>query len=137
MKIPFINRITGIFGVEDSVLHGQFSEIVICNATKEICLRCDHNTDELLLSSGSKKKRHKLVRILSGSFRVEWIWTMTNQQGYCDGFRIQLGVKQQSHVFEFISIGSCIDIYKALKSPNKTVHRTIHSAALSAESKLD
>lgn len=118
MKLPPITRVTGIYAIEDPVLSGRYSEIIISSPTKEIRLRCDHDTDEIILSSGSKKRRKKPVRIIAGHFRVEWLWTMTNQQGYFDGFRIQLAAKRRRHVFEFIAIGSCIDVYEAKEKAN-------------------
>ena len=113
MKLPSLVRVTGIYAIEDSVLRGRFAEVVIRAPKSEVRLRCDHNTDEILLSRGSKKKRSKLVRIIVGQFRVEWMWAMTNQQGYSDGFRIQVADKKRSHVFEFISVASCIEVYEA------------------------
>ena len=120
MKLPSITHVTGIYAVEDSILHGRFSEIIFRTPKKELRLRCDQNTDEILLSSGARKQRKNLISIAIGSFRVEWMWTMTNQQGYFDGFRIQLATKRQVRVFQFIAIASCIEVYEAHPRPNKT-----------------
>lgn len=120
MKLPSITHVTGIHAVEDLILRGRFSEIIVRTPKKELRLRCDRNTDEMLLSSGRRKQRKNLISIATGSFRVEWMWTMTNQQGYFDGFRIQLATKRQVCVFEFITIASCIEVYEAHPRPEKT-----------------
>jgi hypothetical protein len=116
MKIPKLTRVTAISGIEDPVLHGRFCEIVISDSKREICLGCDRDSDELILSSGRKKERKKLSSIFRGVGRVEWMWTMTNQQGYFDGFRIQILARGQGRVFEFISIASTIDVLEAKKA---------------------
>jgi hypothetical protein len=113
MKLPSITHVTGIHAVEDSILPGRFSEIIVRTPKKELRLRCDRNTDEMLLSSGTRKQRKNLISIATGSFRVKWMWTMTNHLGYFDGFRIQLATKRQVRVFEFITIASCIEVYEA------------------------
>lgn len=118
MKFSFITCVTGIYAIEDSTLRGRFVEIIISAPKRELRLRCDPNTDEILLSGGSKKKRKKLVPIVTGRFHVEWMWAMTNQQGYSDGFRIQLSAKQRRRVFEFVSIASSIEVYEAKKKLN-------------------
>ncbi len=116
MKIPKLTCVTAINGIEDPVLHGRFCEIVISDSKREIRLGCNRDTDELLLSSGRKKERKKISPIFRGSGRVEWMWTMTNQQGYFDGFRIQIIARGQERVFEFISIASTIDVFDAKKA---------------------
>jgi hypothetical protein len=116
MKLPSLRNISGIYAVEDSVLRGRYSEIIIRAPSKEVRLCCDPDTDELRLSSARRKKRVSLKRIVTGNFRVEWMWAMTNEQGYFDGLRIQLAAKTSCRVFEFISIASCIEAYEAKRA---------------------
>ena len=118
VKIPSLTHVTAISAVEDAVLHGRFSEIIISNPKREIRLGCDRNFDELILSVGRNKRRKKLFSIFKGAGRVEWMWIMTNQQGYFDGFRIQMSAQGCERVFEFMSIGSCIEVYEANMKPS-------------------
>ncbi|MGC4074773.1 MAG: DUF6334 family protein [Nibricoccus sp.] len=115
MKIPKFTRVTAINGIEDPVLRGRFCEIVISDSQREIRLGCDRDSDELILSSGRKKERKSSFPIFRGAGRVDWMWTMTNQQGYFDGFRIQVLAGGQERVFEFISIASTIEVFEAKK----------------------
>jgi hypothetical protein len=119
MKIPSITHLTAIDAVEDPILRGRFSEIIISNPKKEVRLGCDRDSDEILLSTGRKKKRNRLSPIFRGAYRVDWMWTKTNQQGYFDGFRIQISARGRERVFEFISIASCIEVYESTKEPNQ------------------
>ena len=115
MKIPKLSRVTAINGIEDPMLRGRFCEIVISDSKREIRLGCDRDSDELILSSGRKKERKKPSPVFRGDGRVDWMWTMTNQKGYFDGFSIQISSRGQERVFEFISIASTIDVYEAKK----------------------
>jgi hypothetical protein len=128
MKIPKLTRVTAINGIEDPALRGRFCEIVISDSKREIRLGCDRNSDELILSSGRKKERKSRSPIFRGAGRVDWMWTMTNQQGYFDGFRIQILARGQERVFEFISIASTIDVFEARK-PIKPPQTTTGSSA--------
>lgn len=112
MKLQSITRVKGIWGVESPV-PGLFAEVIFRTPGKEYRLKCDPKTDEIRLSGRVSKRGLTLVPILEGSYRVEWMWRMTNQQGYSDGFRIQLARKQQMQVFEFIAIASNIQVYEA------------------------
>ena len=40
---------------------------------------------------------------------------MLNQQGYTDGFRLEADAGGESRVFEFIAIGSGIEVSEAIK----------------------
>jgi hypothetical protein len=113
MNLPTLTAVTGIYGIKDSGLHGRYSEIVIRSPARDLRLRCNHDTDEILVSTSPRRRRASQVRFVTGRFRVEWIWAMTNQQGYSDGFRIQIATKKRNHVFEFIAIGSCIEVYES------------------------
>jgi hypothetical protein len=57
-------------------------------------LCCDGNTHEMLMSSGLMKKRKYLVPIATGSFRVEWTCTMTNQSREPTPGSLQLSAKR-------------------------------------------
>ena len=116
MKIPSIDHINAIEAVVDPVLSPRFSEVIISNSKREVRLACNRDSDEIILSTGRKLERKNLFQIFRGEARVEWMWTMLNQQGYFDGFRIQISAEGRERVFEFISIASCIDIYEATNS---------------------
>jgi hypothetical protein len=68
-----------------------------------------------------------------GKFRVNWVWVMTNQQGYFDGLRIQLTAKKVTRVFEFISICSSFEIHEAIQLSNKSPDPALASSTLRAE----
>lgn len=48
----------------------------------------------------------------SGRYRVAWIWTLTNQQGYQDGIRFALSDEDRWLHFEFIAEASAIAAYE-------------------------
>jgi hypothetical protein len=123
MKLPRLTRVTGIYGIEPFA--GGFTEMVIASGSKEVRLRCDPDTDELLLSSGLKKERSTAVSIIAGTFRVTSMWSMTNGQGYSDGFRIELRTMKKSWAFEFIAAASAVEVYEAKKQaqPGATAQR--------------
>lgn len=112
MKLPRISTVTGIFGVIDPDSR-RYSEIVITTSGRKVRLRCDPDTDEIVIARARKARESSLVPIVVGRFRVEWMWEMTNQQGYSDGFRIQLATKYTKRVIEFVGGASCIDGYEA------------------------
>ena len=122
MKLPKITHVTAIYGIEPFA--GGFTEVVIANGSKEVRLRCDPKTDELLVTSGLKKKRPSAVSIISGTFQVTALWSMTNQQGYFDGFRIELRRAKKYRAFDFISAASAVEIYEAKKEPNQALQPT-------------
>jgi len=124
MKLPRIAQVTRIEAVEEPELAGRFSEIVIVNGAKEVRLHRDVDSDELRFTRGLRRKRRGVISILSGRFRVEWLWAMTNQQGYSDGVRLQLCSKSERLVFEFIAAASAIDVFEATQRPNKAPEPT-------------
>ena len=113
MKLPNFTRVTRIEGIEEPAGLGRFSEITIADGKNAVTLRCDPDSDELRIVGGSKKRQRGSVSLLSGRFRVEWLWSMENQQGYSDGIRIQLRSKSESRVFEFISAASSVEVFEA------------------------
>ena len=124
MTLPKLTRVTRIDGVKAPSSGGQFAEIIIADGAKEVRLSCDSNSDELRISSGPRKSRSGAILLLSGRFRVEWLWSMTNQQGYSDGFRLQLRSKNESRVFDFISAALSIEVFEAKRLPNKAPEPT-------------
>jgi hypothetical protein len=119
MKLFSIARIKKITCFEDQVLAGRFSKVMILTPSLEISLRCNPNTDELIISKTRKAKRvGKVSCLVSGDYRVEWMWEMKNQQGYSDGFRIQIASKRERRVFDIIAIASCLEIYEGSKWPS-------------------
>jgi uncharacterized protein DUF6334 len=116
MKLPSITRIKKITCFEDTVLAGRFSEVVISTPSLEISLRCNPNSDELIISKAKKAKRiGKVSCLASGKYRIEWMWELKNQQGYRDGFRIQIASRRERRVFNIIAIASCLEIYEGSK----------------------
>jgi hypothetical protein len=135
MMIPKLIRVTTISGIEDPVLRGRFCEIVISDSRQEIRLGCARDSDELILSSGRNRKRKNLFPIFRGAGRVDWMWTMKNQQGYIDGFRIQILARGQERVFEFISIASTIEVFEA-KKPTQLRQKTTRTSSRSSRSSI-
>jgi hypothetical protein len=118
MNLPDLAQLDGIYGADRFA--GGFTEIIITSGLTEVQLRCDRDTDELCISTGPKKERKDLVPIVVGEFAVLWMWAMTNQQGYSDGFRIELWAQNRSRAFDFISIASAIEVFEAQKRPNQS-----------------
>ena len=121
MRIPAIREVTGITAIRDPDLAHGFAEIIISSPTADLRLRCDRNTDEIVLSR-LRKRRPRGVRLLTGRRRVEWMWVLHNQQGYEDGFRIQVADKKGSRSFDFIAIASVIQVFEARELPNQQIH---------------
>jgi hypothetical protein len=118
MKLPSISRVSRIACFEDSVLSGQFAEVVISSPSRKISLRCDQDWDELVISTARKTRRGRASCLLTGKYRVEWMWALKNQQGYDDGFRIQLASDTERRVFDIIAIASRLEIREARPWPN-------------------
>ena len=129
MKLPKLTHVTRSDGIEAGSLRGQFAEVVIADGAKEVRLSCDPNSDELQMTGGARTTRRGVVTILSGRFRVEWLWSMTNQQGYSDGFRLELRSRKESRVFDFISAASSIEVFEAKRVPNQPTGPTAKAAA--------
>jgi hypothetical protein len=119
MKLPSITRVRRITCFEDRVCRGSIAEVVITTPSRRISLRCDPDTDEVLISTARQTKRGRAACLVSGDFRAEWVWELRNQQGYRDGFRIELASGQERRVFDFIAIASCLKIYEAVPWPNQ------------------
>jgi hypothetical protein len=121
--MPSITEVTDIAAVRDpDVVHG-FAEVLISSPTGVFRLRCDRNTDEIIFTR-LRIRRSGATALLTGKHRVEWMWILQNQQGYQDGFRIQLAGKKGSRSFEFISIASVIHVFEAKEWPNNPMHLT-------------
>lgn len=117
MRIPTLTHVTTIDAVEDPVLRGRFSEVIISDAKKEFVSGATAILTRFLMSAGRRKMRKRIFSIFRGTGRVEWMWTMTNQQRYFDGFRIQISAKADERVFGVVSIGSCLVVYEAKEMP--------------------
>lgn len=124
MNLLSITKIAGIVGVPDPEVSDLFSEIVIELPKREIRLRCNPDSDELVHTGGTRKKRSGTVSIVVGSHRVEWLWAMTNHQGYFDGIRLQLVAKKQRRILEFLAIASCLEVSEAKRLPRGRVAET-------------
>ncbi len=70
-----IAEIDGIHGIRDPVLRHGFAEVVIFGLKHNLRIRCNGDTDEVILSR-SKKGRRQGVRILSDRYLVEWMWSL-------------------------------------------------------------
>lgn len=125
MKLPSITRVSRITCFEDPLFPGRFAEVVISSPSRKTSLRCDSESDEMLISAARKRRRGRASCLLSGKYRVEWMWTLKNQQGYDDGFRIQLASDAERRVFDIIAIASCLEIREAMPWPNQSVERTV------------
>jgi hypothetical protein len=70
-----------------------------------------------------------------GRFRVSWTWLMVNQQGYTDGFRIEIESKTRTHVFDLIAVVSSIEVREAQKKEaNQSLQPTPVARSLSEKS---
>jgi hypothetical protein len=111
--------VTRITCFEDPVLPGRFAEVVISSPSRKISLRCDPDWDEVRIAAARRKRRGRASCLVSGKYRVEWMWALKNQQGYDDGFRIQLASDTECRVFDIIAIASCLEIREAKPWPNQ------------------
>ncbi len=118
MKLPSITRVSRITCFEDSALPGQFAEVVIFSSSRKFSVRCDPELDEVVISTVRRKRRGRGSCLVSGKYRVEWMWALKNQQGYDDGFRIQLASDTERRVFDIIAIASRLEIREASPWPN-------------------
>lgn len=110
MNLLSITKITGIAGVPDPEVPGLFSEIIVGLPKREIRLRCDAETDEIVHSGGVKKKRAGTVPIVTGTKRVEAMWAMTSRDGFFEGLRLALVSKGVGSVLEFVTLDSAIEV---------------------------
>ena len=129
MKLPKLTSVDRIEGFESFA--GGFREIVITSGSKEFILSCTRDTDELQLATSSRKKRKNTVSIVDGSFVVVWMWSLTNQQGYFDGFRIELRGPRKNQIFDFIAAASAIEVFEAKKKPNQPLQRNASTGSVS------
>ena len=129
MKLPKLTRVDRIDGVGSFA--GGFREVVIVSGSKEVRLSCKPDTDELQISTAQKKKPESVFSIVDGRFDVIWIWSLTNQQGYSDGFRIELRAKRKSRTFEFIAAASAVEVFEAKKKPNQPLQRNASTGSVS------
>lgn len=111
-RIISVSRVIGTMTVPPSSL---FDEIVLSTPKSDVVVRCDPDSDEVVISRQKKKKRAGAV-IASGRFRVPWTWLMVNQQGYADGFRIHLESGSVTRVFDFVASASSIEVREARKT---------------------
>jgi len=98
----------------------MFSEVQLSTPSQQVSLRCNPNTDEVVISTTNRRGKGKALCLLSGNYRVEWVWEMTNQQGYGDGFRIQVASGKESRAFDIIAIASCLQIYETKRWNGRT-----------------
>ncbi len=121
MKLPSITRVRCIFGSQGDVAPGLFASVTIASGKRDVVFFCNPATDEIRISSRKSTRKPKNATVfVRGSFRVEWIWALKNQKGYDDGFRIQLGQKNHSRVFEIVSIASSLEVHEAFMLPNQS-----------------
>lgn len=125
MKFPSIVEVSAIYGKSDPEIKHGFAEIIICSPTLSIRLTCHPDTDELVLEK-TTNQNDSGVQIVTGMHRVEWMWWLTNQQGYEDGFRIQVVAEGVTRIFEFIAIASGIQVFEPTRQPNQAMqHRSV------------
>jgi hypothetical protein len=117
MRAPRIGRVSKIIAIKDAIIPRSFDRVVLITPTSDVIVRCDSRFDEVVISRSKKgKKRWRGRVLLSGDFRAVWTWIMVNQQGYRDGFRIELTDDKTVRVFDFIGICSGLDIREAMKT---------------------
>jgi hypothetical protein len=117
MRTPRLSRVSKIVAIKDPIIPRSFDRVVLITPTSDVIVRCDPNFDEVVVSRSKKGKRRWHGRVLlSGDFRVSWTWVMVNQQGYTDGFRIELTDDKTIRVFDFVGLASGLDIREAKKT---------------------
>jgi len=116
MRAPRIDRVSKIVAVKSEDLAPGFDRVVLITPKSEVVLRCDPDSDEVIVSRLKKGKKKWVGTVLaSGDFRVSWTWLMVNHQGYTDGFRIELVEAPESRVFEFVASCSAIEVSEVVK----------------------
>ncbi len=126
MRAPRINRVSKIVAVEASPGSKGYDRIILYTPTSDVVIRCDQGSDEVVVAFAKKGKRKwRGTVLMSGDSQVSWTWLMVNQQGYTDGFRVELGGVGATRVFDFVAIASAIEVWEAIKSPaNKSLDTT-------------
>lgn len=114
MRAPRITSVTRVVGVVPIAASTRFDQIVLATPKSDVVVRCDPDTDEVVISRQKKRKRDGVI-IASGRFSVPWTWLLVNQQGYTDGFRIQLEARGITRVFDFLAMASSIEVQEAGK----------------------
>ncbi len=116
MRAPRIDRVSKIIAVKSEDLAPGFDRVVLIAPKSEVVLRCDPDTDEVVVSRLKKGRKKWIGTVLaSGDFRVSWTWLMVNHQGYTDGFRIELVEGAESRVFEFVASCSALEVSEVVK----------------------
>lgn len=114
VRVPRISQLSRIIAVQDALAGPNFDRIVIVTPQSEVVLRCNPDSDEIVVSRQQKgRKRWSGVVLLSGDFQVSWTWLLQNQQGYVDGFRLEARDGAESRVFEFVAMASAIEVREA------------------------
>lgn len=123
MSIFKITRVEGISGTRNPSSRCGFSEVIISASAADYRLACDPDTDELKISR-LRKRRTGSISILKNNHNVEWMWRLRNQQGYEDGFRIQVRRKNGNRSFDFIAVASSIEVSEAHVLPIEALDAT-------------
>lgn len=132
MRAPRITRLSRIIGVLGRFVGSRFDHIVLITPTSDLVVRCDPETDEVVISNQKRRKRSGAI-LATGRFRVPWTWLLINQQGYTDGFRIEIEAGGVTRVFDFVAIASAIEVREAKKTEaNQSAKRTPGKGSFSA-----
>jgi hypothetical protein len=72
----------------------RFSSLDLEFASGVLCLRCDDDTDEIIVTASQRPVdspgvSHPAISDLTG-LSIEYAWSLTNHRGYVDGFQLRL-----------------------------------------------
>lgn len=147
MRAPRIDQVSQIISIPDPVLAPWPRQVVFITPKSDLVLRCDSETDEMIISRSSKSRKTWQGNVLiSGSFSVLWTWLFVNHQGYKDGFRIALLANNVERVFDFVAVCSSIEIREALEiragsgsrsHERQSIGKRARTSSRSSESKND
>ncbi|WP_210486701.1 DUF6334 family protein [Rufibacter aurantiacus] len=99
-------------------------QVIIKTATESLILTVNPDLDELTVSTDSIKKSESENEISINALResstladllgkkLVWTWILTNNQGYQDGFQLQVTNGKEETIIQFIAISSKIEILK-------------------------
>jgi hypothetical protein len=108
--------------VIDSVIPKDIQKIHFIFQNGSYILAVDESYDTVILRKGklSKKKGIKYIScknkkpwsIAIGN-KINWLWILTNQQGYCDGIQMEFGKESSADIvitIQMVAIASALKI---------------------------